>query len=353
MEYLNSVDDELKTLDESNIEYIDLLDHPEFFYGNINYSSDTVDFCKYPVIVQDKMKEYSDLADREMKNLNSAACGVRLRINTSSKRLIFKVQLKRRWGYLKMINLNSMGFDVYSLTRDKYHPRMAFAPKDGYNVFAESIPVPGNGKLCIFLPNYNTIQKFYVGIEKGSSLKPIDYPSNKRAPIVFYGNSVTQGAAASRSGNTFPNVVSKKLNRDIINISCSSCCRGDDEMADLIGEIDCHSIVIDYTRNAYDVKTFKNTHEKFYKRIRKHHPDKKIILMTSAIFNQWRGYRLFDEVVLETYEKAKERNENVELIYQSKLFDESEHNYIAIDSSHYSDYGMFKVADEICRLIDD
>ena len=38
-----------------------------------------------------------------------------------------------------------------------------------------------------------------------------DYPEQNSLPVIFYGNSVTQGAAASRSGNTFPNVVSKKL----------------------------------------------------------------------------------------------------------------------------------------------
>lgn len=351
MEYLNSVEDKLETIDESDIEYIDLLKHPEFFFGNVNYSPESVDFCKYPKPAQEIMVKYGRFATDSMEDFKSASCGVRLRISTSSKRLIFKVQLKRKWGFLKLVNWSSMGFDVYGLDGDKYIHRTVFAPQDGYNIFAEVINTPNNGELCIFLPSYNTVEKLYVGIEKGSSFKPIDYPIKNRLPVVFYGNSVTQGAAASRSGNSFPNIVSRKLNRDIINISCTSCCRGDLEIADLIGKINCHSIVMDYTRNAYNLRVLKLTHEKFYKRLREYHPDIKIILMTSEIFDYWKDPHAFDKVVLETYKNALKRNENVGLIYQSKLFDKSEHNYIAIDAAHYCDYGMFKVAEEICKLI--
>ena len=351
MDYLKSIDDKLNTINEDNIDYIDLLNHPEFFFGNVNLSGVKVDFCKFPKNVQEKMRQYDEFAYKEMKNLNSASCGVRLRFETSSKRLIFKVKLKRKWGYLKMVNWNSRGFDVYALDGERYVHKTVFSPNEGEDLFAEELKISGSGKLCIFLPNYNTIEEFQIGIEKERYIKAFDYPEDKRLPVIFYGNSVTQGAAASRSGNAFPNVVSRKLNRDIINISCSSCCRGDEEMAEMIGRINCHAIVIDYTRNAYYFEIFEQTHEKFYKTVRKYHPDKKIILMTSACFNHWEDYPEFDEVVLKTYNNAVSHNENVDLIYQTKLFDKSEYSMMSIDFSHYTDYGMFKIADEICKLI--
>lgn len=352
MEHLDSVDDKLKTIDESNIHYIDLLEHPEFFFGNVNLSSDTVDFCKYPKAVREGMGKYGPIAPASMERFHNSSCGVRLRVATSSKRLVFKIQLKRKWGFLKMVNWNSMGFDVYGMNNDKYVHRTVFAPQEGFNVFAKVISTPINGQLSIFLPSYNTIEKLYVGIEEGTNIEPVDYPVENRLPVVFYGNSVTQGAAASRSGNAFPNIVSRKLNRDIINISCTSCCRGDLEVADLIGKMNCHAIVIDYTRNAYNLRVLRITHERFYRRIREYHPDTKIILMTSQIFDYWKEPHAFDKVVYETYENAVKRNENVALIDQCNLFDKSEHHYIAIDAAHYCDYGMFKVADEICKLID-
>lgn len=351
MEYLKSINDSLNTINEKNVEYINLFEHPEFVYGNLNLTSNRLDFCKYPLNIQKEMKKFGKLAEKEMKNLNSASCGNRLRISTNSKRIIFKVQLKRKWEYQKMTNWNASGFDVYALKNEYYIHRTIFGPSNGHDIFAEIIDVPKNGKLCIFLPNYNTIEKMFIGIEKNSYIDKFDYPKNKRLPILFYGNSVTQGAASSRSGNTFPNIVSKKLNRDIINLSCSSCCRGLDSISELIGRLNLHSIIIDYTRNAHTIEIFRNSHERFYKNIRKFHPNTKIIFLTSECFNNWKAYDEFDKIVKNTYENAKKRNENVDIINQRKLFNEKEYDYVTIDSSHYTDYGMFRIADKICELI--
>lgn len=350
MEYLDSTENTLQTIDESDIDYLNLFDYPELFYGNINNMENT-DFCKYPKVIQEEMNEFEAIASREMKNYNSSPTGVRLRFNTNSKRLIFKVELKRKWDYQKLNNLNSSGFDVYTVDNEEYIHREVFSPGHGHNIFAKEIITPENGNLCIFLPNYNSIKKIFLGIEKKTQINELNYPIDNQLPIVFYGNSVTQGASASRSGNSFPNIVSRRLNRDIVNISCSSCCKGTENTADLIGLLNCYAIIIDYTQNAYDTNIFKNTHERFYKKIRQYHPDIKIILLTTANFNFWRAYDDFDVIVENTYNNALFRSENTFLINQRKLFDEKEYDYISIDKSHYTDYGMYKIAEQICDII--
>jgi hypothetical protein len=320
------------------------------FYGNINNINNT-DFCKYPTVIQEEMKNYEAITIREMANYNSCPTGVRLRFNTNSKRIIFKIELKRKWDYQKLNNLNSSGFDVYTVDDNQYSPQEVFSPGHGHNIFAKEIIVPDNGNICIFLPNYNTIYKMYLGIENDSIINELPYPDNKQVPILFYGNSVTQGASASKSGNSFANIVSRKLNRDIINLSCSSCCKGTQNTAELIGLMNCHSIVIDYTQNAYDTTIFRNTHERFYKKIREFHPDIKIIILTTANFNFWRAYDDFDRIVENTYNNAIYRNENTFLINQRKMFEENEYDLIAVDKSHYTDYGMLKIAEKICEII--
>lgn len=349
MEYLNNVHDNLNNINENNIKYYNLFDNPQLVFGNLNFSSKTVDFCKYPQYIQNEMSNFGNLATAEMKNLNSASCGCRLRFNTNSKFLIFKVKLKRKYDYIKIVGWGSSGFDIYELQGDNYLHRTVFAPMHGENCFAEKITVPPSGNLCIFLPNYNTIEECYIGVEKNSYLTPINY--NSPLPILFYGNSVTQGAAASRSGNSFPNIISRKLNQDIINLSCSSCCRGTKSIAKLIGKINCDSIIIDYTRNAYDRKYFIETHESFYKEIRKYHPHKKIILMTSSCFNGWLEYDFFDEIVKNTYKHARNNGENTYLLNQRNLFKKDEYDCIVVDSSHYTDLGMFRIADALIKLL--
>ena len=122
-------------------------------------------------------------------------------------------------------------------------------------------------------------------------------------------------------------------------------------MADVIGKINCYGIVIDYTRNAYNVETFRNSHERFYKWVRAYHPNTRIVLMTSSNFNHWRDYFEFDQIVRTTYEKALERNENVKLLEVMKLFDESEYSLVAVDGSHINDVGMFRVARALTELL--
>ena len=351
MENITSMDQSLVSIDESNIEYIDLMKHPELFHGNVNFVNNTVDFCKYSKLIQDEMEKFGPVPKNEMDHLNSASCGARLRFYTDSEKFILKIKLSRKWDYQKMVSWNSSGFDVYNVEGDDYIPRTIFAPVEGNDFFAELVYNSRNGLNCIFLPNYNTIEQIHIGIDKNSILKPFPYPDNGKLPVLFYGNSITQGAAASKSGNSFPNLVSKMLNRDIINMSCSSCCRATKNISDEIGRINCHSIVIDYTRNANSIEEFKETYDQFYRDIRSFHPTKKIILMTSSSFNHLDKYVQYDEIVKETYLNAKDRNENTFYINQTSLFNYDEWDYIVIDPAHFTDHGMYKIANEICKIL--
>ena len=61
---------------------------------------------------------------------------------------------------------------------------------DSKDTFAVQYHISPNSKLCIFLPSYNTIEQFYIGIEKGSTLSKVDYPKANQTPIIFFGNSL-------------------------------------------------------------------------------------------------------------------------------------------------------------------
>ena len=351
MEYLKSINNKLNKISENNIEYFDLFDRPDLVYGNINAFQERVNFCKIPIESQEEIRNNWKTCTHSLDLFKNASCGNVIRLHTNSKKLILKANIQRDESFEKALNWNSMGFDIYNIENDgKYKHNNIFAPMDGHNIFANTIRVPEHGNICIYLPNFTEIKEMQIGVLKGKTVEAYKYPENK-LPIIFYGNSVTQGAAASRSGNTFPNIISRKLNNEIINLSSSSCCKGIKSMADMIGRINCQCIVIDYTRSATSAKMLQDTHETFYKTIRKYHPDKKIILLTTGGFNDWRLSNSFDKIVSRTYKNAKLNGENTEIIYQRKLFSEEEYSYVGIDSAHYTDYGMYKIADAICDKI--
>lgn len=348
MEILHNINDKLKTINEKNTEYIDVLKRPDLVHGLVSPGSENVDFSKTTYTTRATVSEFGASAESEMNNLFRSASGNQLVFKSNSTSIIIKAELKRAFGYRKMMLWNSSGFDVYEIRNGVYQHCTVFAPTEGKTCFAERIVASKGSEVCIFLPNYNCINKLYLGVDKGCVVEPV---FSKQLPIVFYGNSVTQGASASRSSNSFVNLIYKRMHSDVINLSISSCCRGQSDMARMIGQINCRAIVVDYTRNAYNAKVFTESFGRFYKELRKWHPDKKIILMTSACFNHWVDFYEYDEIVKKTYNKAVESGDNTYLLDQRSLFSEEEYDFVTVDGSHYIDYGMFKVADALCRML--
>lgn len=351
MEYLATIKSKLTKISENNISYFDLLNRPDLFYGNINAFQRRVNFCKMSFTSQQEIRKNWQSCINSLESYRNASCGNVIRLHTDSRKLILKANIVRNESFEKAVNWNSMGFDIYNIDEEgNYEHNNIFAPMDGHNIFANTIKVPKHGNICIYLPNFTEIKELHLGHVNGKNVEPLKYPENS-LPIIFYGNSVTQGAAASRSGNTFPNIVSRKLDREVINLSSSSCCKGLESMAEMIGKINCHSVVLDYTRSATSAKMLQETHEKFYKIIRKYHPDIKILLLTTEGFNDWRLSDSFDKIVTKTYQNAKANGENTEIINQRKLFSKEEYSYVSIDSAHYTDYGMYRIADEISKKL--
>lgn len=354
MEYLSSITQALKTISEDNIVYTDIHDLDDVLYGIPLYEV-SKSFVKYPVSIIKEIENTPESKGRSLKinqltNFKDAQICSCLRFKTHSKCVIIKAELRRKWSHLNINLWNSSGFDVYFKLGGQYVHNTVFAPCDGKNLFAEKITVPKNAEeVMIYLPTYNKIVECNIGVE-GGDIRPADqFP--QLIPIAFYGNSITQGASASRSGNTFSNIVSRQLEIEVYNYSISTCALGNISVANVIGQLNLSAIVIDYSRNAYTTSDFKDTYLLFYNQIRKYHLTTPIILMTSSNFNKKKSYPEFDKIICETYESAKASGQNVFLINQMGLFSVDEYDLCTVDGVHYNDYGMLKVANAISEVL--
>lgn len=350
MEYLKSVEDPLKKINDKNFKYIDLFKYPPLVFGTNNHNK--VDFCKYPQEIQDEITQLHPKTKYLVNYHKTSTCGCRIRFKTTSKRLIFKIKLRRGYNYKNMVMWNSSTITIFTVDKKgKYNYKTIIVPTAGKNCFADSIIIPSNSSVCIFLPSYDSIEAMRIGFEKDARVFKFNYPKEKRQPILFYGGSAAQGASATKSSNSYPNIVSQKLNQDIINYSITRCCKATPKMAQLIGKTECDSIVIDYSRDATNKQEFEKRHEKFYKKIRQYHPDKKIILLTTGSFNECKKYEGFDEIIQKTYMNARSRGENTYLINQQDLFEKEDYDIISFNNGYYTDYAMFKLADKICEIL--
>ena len=241
---------------------------------------------------------------------------------------------------------NSAGFDVYHVNNGYYSHVTVISPEEPHNIFVHSIGVKPNLPIVIFFPTFNEVLNLSIGVKKGCRIRSIKnfYP-NAANKILFYGNSCTQGASASRSGNAYPNIVSRMLNCDIINYAFSGACRGELAMADELLKNDMTVLVIDYQRNAVNLNEFYSRYYRFYSYIRERRPNLPIILI--GAFNA----DVYDNHIRQVFNEIKLKLDNTFYINLSDLFKDIDSNYITVDNIHYTDIGMFLIAEKIVEYL--
>ena len=69
-----------------------------------------------------------------------------------------------------------------------------------------------------------------IGIDKDADIKDGKKYANDK-PIIFYGSSITHGAAASSSGNIYEQQISRKYNADYVDLGFAGNAKGETDMA--------------------------------------------------------------------------------------------------------------------------
>lgn len=330
MEYLHDIADKLVTVDEEGIIYYDLFSLSELFYGNLNMAMDKVVFSKFPHNILDELTSIDEKSGFTAKDLNDCSCGYRIRFKTSSEKIILKIRIENTHLYKDNDRKLFNSFDIYSMKNDEYILLNSFAPDNNHKMFAECVCDVSNKDICIFLPNDVKIRELYLGIESDAFIKESSYLGTNRVPILFYGNSDTQGRNCIKSSNSYPNIISRQLDNDIISISCDKGSIPLETIGNYLGQFNCKSIILDCTDN-----NFLDEFEGFYDRIREYNKNRLIILLTTNDKNYIENNRIIEK----TYEKALANNEPVEIICKE------------LNENEEYDKLMYKLAEDITDRI--
>lgn len=347
MIYLKNIRDTSDALNDKGYDYygMDVLKH--FFYGS-PFVRERENFDKYNDDVRRELEELDpdsvSLFDKNRFHTTGVVMRFKLR---GTNGFIIRASLMRRYCYNNMTLYNSSGFDLYTFKDGVYKHLNVIAPVDGKSVFAHPVRVEEDENIAIYFPNYNAVEEFYLGI-KGGEIVPADDFSGA-APVLFYGNTITQGASASRSGNSFCNIFSRKTDTEIINFSIPNCCRGILSVADIMGGIPCSGIVVDYSRNSVTAEEIEARLDSFYKRLRQYHPDVPIVFMTVSCYGNIDLDHL-DEAIKTVY-IANSEDEKLFLLDQKALFKKDEYDLISVDGIHYNDKGMLRVAEGLVGVL--
>ncbi len=102
---------------------------------------------------------------------------------------------------------------------------------------------------ALFLPLYDGIDSLFVGVPAGHVLRQTSLFNVREKPVIIYGTSITQGGCASRPGMAYPAILSRRLNREVLNFGFSGNGRLDLEMADYLASLPSALLVIDALPN--------------------------------------------------------------------------------------------------------
>ena len=292
-------------------------------------------------------------------NLSKNSAGMAIRFRSNSTRIAVKWENIFNNHMNHMTDVGTKGLDLYCWESNEQWRFVNSARPTGKmnQAIIISNMQPKEKEYMLYLPLYDGLVSLSIGVDSSATINQplIDYPVRKK-PVVFYGTSILQGGCASRPGMAHTNIISRRLNRECINLGFSGNALLDLEVAKVISEVDASVFVLDFVPNA-SVEQMKERMETFYRIIRSKHPDTPVIFIEDPNFT----HTLYDERIAkevqrkndtlkEIFNRLKKENEkNINLISSKNMLGED--GEATIDGIHFTDLGMMRYADLVCPII--
>ena len=281
--------------------------------------------------------------------LHTNTSGGRVRFATDSGYVALHAELDKVEPMSHIPLTGLAGFDLYvdGTYHGTYVPPMGI--KDGYDHILE-FSEKKMRQITIHMPLYCDVKTVLVGLQKTAQVGTAQ-PYRCKKPVVYYGHSITQGGCASRPGNSYPNILSSRLDIDHINLGFSGNCKGEPQLAEYIAGLEMQALVMDYDHNAPDMDHLRKTHEPFFRIIREKQPELPVIFMTSTA-----QARFFDDqegrkaVIRKTYENALDTgDQKVYFIDGSRIYDGC--GAATVEGCHANDLGFWLQAGAVEKVL--
>lgn len=284
---------------------------------------------------------------------HSAGLFIRFRSNSTSIHVRWESTYNNTMTH--MTDTGTKGLDLYALVGDEWR-HVCSAQPQGKNSERKMIANmdPIEREYMLYLSLYDGVTSLEIGVDEGATLdRPaVDKPSREK-PIVMYGTSILQGGCANRAGMAHTNIISRRLDREVINLGFSGNALLDMEIARLMASVEDPGLfVMDYAPNAW-AETIDEIGEEFFRTIRDAHPDVPVVFIEDVIF----PYTIFDKRILgevtkknqaqkRLFDKLKKSGEK-RIYYISAEGMIGEDGEATVDGTHFTDLGMMRYVDHV------
>ena len=300
--------------------------------------------------------EVAKTLNKGIQSLHTNTAGGRLRFKTNSPYVAIHTKMAVPVNKYPFFSTSGKsGFDMYvkSDGKDVYY-RSFMIPEDYESGYESVIDFDSEGEkeITINFPIYSDVYSLFIGLSKDADVKSPEPYTNKNV-IVYYGSSITQGACASRPGNTYPSIISRKFDCDYINLGFGGSAIAEKEIAEYISSLENMTVfVYDYDHNAYSPEFLKETHENMFNIIRSAHPDIPIIILArpKMILVETDRQRL--EVIRTTYMNARNKGDNNVYFLSGPELMKRAGNDGTVENTHPSDLGFYSMAEAISEILE-
>ena len=335
-------------------------------FNNIKYYGEE-SFLLEGTFIHDSLKEnrydrlpasYKKIVREPVWDLSKHSSGLSIRFLSNSSVITAKWEVLNNFSMDHMPDTGIKGVDLYFKDNDEWQYINTGVPV-GFNNEYKLVENMDNElrEYKVFLPLYDGIKNIEIGVDSLSYVKKPK--SNEKKPIIFYGTSITQGACASRPGMAHTNIISRQLDRDVINFGFSGNGRMEQPIANLISDSNPIFYVIECMPNMYPPDLVSNNTIPLIDTIRAKDSDTPIILVdlfTSPITaldkNAIRGTIEMNNALKTQYDKMINNGYN-NIIYletQSALGNDFEGT---VDEVHFTDLGFIRYSDFLVKKFEE
>ncbi|WP_439183382.1 SGNH/GDSL hydrolase family protein [Carboxylicivirga taeanensis] len=290
--------------------------------------------------------------------LGTNSAGLYLRFRSNAKTISASWELTGNVGLNHMAAVGVKGLDLYGYKNGEW--RFVNSGKPTGKKTTATIIDNMKGEMCeymLYLPLYDGLEALRIGVDSTALIEQPQLASPvSEKPVVFYGTSITQGACASRPGMAATNILSRRLNREVINLGFSGNGQLDYEIADVMAGSEASVFVLDFVPNVTNQQIIDKT-EEFVRRLRVKHPKTPVIIIGSILFPHGQFDQHISAVVNEKNEslaaicKDLKKKGDKYLRYVSPEHLIGDDGEPTVDGIHLTDLGFSRYAENMYPII--
>jgi hypothetical protein len=317
------------------------------FHGEKNY-------VRFPA-------RYKNAVRESVWKLSRNSAGISIRFRTNATAIVVKCTVMNDADLPHMPSTGVKGVDLYAFNGKHWQYMRTGIPRGKVNEYV--LMSDGDGKFreyLLNLPLYDGVDSLQIGVNPGAEITTArERLLLDKKPIVYYGTSIAQGGCASRPGLGFTNILSRQLDRSIVNFGFSGNGTIETSVGEAMCEADAALYVIDCNPNTPVELIYERT-VALVEMLKTRKPEIPVLLV-GGFMNESFFFSPASDVNKNVQKKQDELKRAFETLKKTgvaKLFYSPGNDLIGkdhegtVDGIHPNDIGMMRIAEALHRVIE-